>query len=40
MMISAFCIGSGTNYPLKPTDKGATCGDSPEVKVTIVCAKR
>jgi len=39
-MISAYCTGSWTNYPLKPTGNGASCGDGADVKVTLVCAKR
>jgi len=39
-MINAYCTGSWTNYPLQPMDNGATCGDSDNVKVTLVCAKR
>jgi len=40
VMISAYCTGSWTNYPLRPMDNGATCGDSGDVRVTLVCAKR
>jgi Collagen triple helix repeat (20 copies) len=40
-MIGAYCTGSWTSYPLVPQDNGAKCGDTPtpEIKVTIVCAK-
>jgi hypothetical protein len=42
VLVSAYCTGSWTNYPLKPTENGASCGEagSTDVKVTIVCAKR
>jgi hypothetical protein len=42
VMISAYCTGTWTNYPLKPADNGASCGDAnaTDVKVTLVCAKR
>jgi hypothetical protein len=43
VLISAYCTGTWTgNYPLKPTQAGATCGEagSTEAKVTIVCARR
>jgi len=42
VMISAYCIGNFANYPLKPAENGAACGDAgvTDVKVTLVCAKR
>jgi hypothetical protein len=42
VLIGAYCTGSWTNYPLKPTQNGASCGEagSADVKVTIVCGKR
>jgi hypothetical protein len=42
VMISAYCTGSFTSYPLKPAGNGAACGDAgaTDVKVTIVCARR
>jgi hypothetical protein len=42
ILISAYCTGSWTNYPLKPSVNGASCGEagSADVKVTIVCGKR
>jgi hypothetical protein len=42
VMISAYCTGTWTNYPLKPADNGASCGDAnaTDVKVTLICAKR
>jgi hypothetical protein len=41
VLISAYCTGSWTNYPIKPTPNGASCeGGNSDVKVTIVCAKR
>jgi hypothetical protein len=36
-MISAYCTGTWTSYPLVPHDNGAQCG---EAQVTIVCAKK
>jgi len=41
VLVSAYCTGIWTNYPLKPTRNGAACGEagSSEAKVTIVCAK-
>ena len=41
-MISAYCSGSRTYYPLQPSGNGAQCGqdrNSTAVHVTIVCAK-
>jgi hypothetical protein len=42
VLISAYCTGSWTNYPLKPSVNGASCGEAggTDVKVTIVCGKR
>jgi hypothetical protein len=42
VLISAYCTGTWTNYPLKPTANGASCGDagSTDAKVTIVCGRR
>jgi hypothetical protein len=42
VLISAYCTGTWTNYPLKPTANGASCGEagSTEAKVTIVCGKQ
>ena len=42
VLISAYCTGTFTNYPLKPTANGAACGDagSSDVKVTLVCGKQ
>ncbi|MFL5068832.1 MAG: hypothetical protein ACJ8D9_04495 [Xanthobacteraceae bacterium] len=42
MLIGAYCTGSWTNYPLKPTQNGASCEEAggTDVKVTIVCGKR
>ena len=43
VMISAFCTGSFTAYPLVPSSNGARCGNNPKsttLRVTIVCAKR
>jgi hypothetical protein len=42
VLISAYCTGTWTNYPLKPTENGAACGDAgaTDVKVTIVCGRR
>lgn len=43
VMISAFCSGTFTNYPLVPLANGARCGANPNattLRVTIVCAKR
>ena len=36
------CTGTWTNYPLKPSQNGASCGEagSTEAKVTIVCGKQ
>jgi|NGEPerStandDraft_6_1074524.scaffolds.fasta_scaffold48480_2 hypothetical protein len=41
-MISAYCSGSWSYYPLQPSGNGAQCGQDPSstmVRVTIVCAK-
>jgi hypothetical protein len=42
VLISAYCTGTWTNYPLKPTANGAACGEAgtTDVKVTIVCARQ
>jgi hypothetical protein len=42
VLISAYCTGNFTTYPLKPTANGASCGEanSTDVKVTIVCGKQ
>ena len=43
IMISAYCTGTFTNYPLVPLTNGARCGANPNsttLRVTIVCAKR
>lgn len=43
IMISAYCTGTWTNYPLVPLSNGARCGNNPNsttLRVTIVCAKR
>jgi Collagen triple helix repeat (20 copies) len=43
VMISAYCTGTWTNYPLVPLSNGARCGNNPNsttLRVTIVCAKR
>ena len=45
VMISAFCTGDFTAYPLVPSPSltGARCGNNPNsttLRVTIVCAKR
>jgi hypothetical protein len=42
VLISAYCTGTFTSYPLKPSPNGASCGEpnSTEVKVTIVCGKQ
>ena len=42
VLISAYCTGTFTNYPLKPTANGASCGEagSTEARVTIVCGKQ
>jgi hypothetical protein len=42
VLISAYCTGTWTNYPLKPTANGASCGEagSTEATVTIVCGKQ
>jgi hypothetical protein len=42
VLVSAYCTGSWTSYPLKPAQNGASCGEagSSEAKVTIVCMKR
>jgi hypothetical protein len=42
VLISAYCTGSWTNYPLKPTATGASCGEagSNDAKVVIVCGRR
>jgi hypothetical protein len=42
VMISAFCTGQYSRYPLTTTETGAKCGPdikSNTVAVTIVCAK-
>jgi hypothetical protein len=42
-MISAYCTGTFTNYPLVPLTNGARCGANPNsttLRVTIFCAKR
>jgi hypothetical protein len=42
-MISAYCTGTFTAYPLVPLTNGARCGANPNsttLRVTIVCAKR
>jgi hypothetical protein len=42
VLISAYCTGTWTNYPLKPGQNGASCGEAgtSEAKVTIVCGKQ
>src|SRR3954464_8528547 len=43
IMISAYCTGTYTTYPLVPLTNGARCGANPNsttLRVTIVCAKR
>ena len=43
IMISAYCTGTFTNYPLVPLTNGARCGANPNsttLRVTIFCAKR
>jgi hypothetical protein len=43
LMISAYCTGTFTTYPLVPLANGARCGNNPNsttLRVTIVCAKR
>jgi hypothetical protein len=40
-MISAYCTGTFSAYPLVPLTNGARCGaNSTTLRVTIVCAKR
>ena len=39
-MISAFCSGVGSDYPLQTYPNGAKCGYSGDAsEVTLVCAK-
>ena len=43
IMISAYCTGTFSAYPLVPLTNGARCGANPNsttLRVTIVCAKR
>jgi hypothetical protein len=43
VLISAYCRGTWSSYPLIPSESGAKCGEDPAataVKVTIVCAAR
>ena len=43
IMISAYCTGTFSAYPLVPLTNGARCGANPistTLRVTIVCAKR